>query len=64
MDIGFFMGPLLGGIIRDLAGNYRSVILFGSAPLAIALVIFLAAWKPCARRIAEVKALEAAEAEA
>ena len=61
MDIGFFMGPLLGGVIRDLAGNYKAVILGGSAPLAVALVILLAAWKPCARRMAEVWALEAAE---
>ncbi len=64
MDIGFFMGPLLGGIIRDLSGNYKTVILFGSAPLALALIIFLVAWKPCAQRMAEVRELEAAEAEA
>ena len=65
MDIGFFMGPLLGGIIRDLAGNYKAVILGGSVPLAIALVIFFAAWPSCARRIAEVQKLEtAAESEA
>ena len=60
MDIGFFMGPLLGGIIRDLAGNYKAVILSGSVPLALALIIFFAAWKPCARRIEEVQELEAA----
>ena len=64
MDVGFFFGPLLGGVIRDVAGNYRSIILFGAVPLAVALVIFLVAWKPCARRIEEVKALDAAEAEA
>lgn len=63
MDIGFFMGPLLGGVIRDFAGNYKSVVLFGSAPLALALIIFLAAWKPCGRRIAEVREMEAAAAE-
>ena len=60
MDIGFFMGPLIGGVIRDVAGNYRSIILFGSAPLALAFIIFLVAWKPCGRRIEEVKAMEAA----
>ena len=32
--------------------------------LALALVIFFITWPACARRIAEVKALEAAEAEA
>ncbi len=61
MDVGFFLGPLLGGIIRDFAGNYKSVILGGSVPLALALVILLIAWKPCARRIEEVRALEAAD---
>ena len=61
MDIGFFMGPLIGGIIRDLAGNYRAVILGGSVPLAVALVIFLLGWPACARRIAEVRTIETAE---
>ena len=60
MDIGFFMGPLLGGIIRDLSGNYKTVVLSGFAPLAIGLVIFLVAWKPCERRMTEVRELEAA----
>ena len=63
MDIGFFMGPLLGGIIRDISGNYKTVILSGSVPLALALIVFFVAWKPCARRMEEVRALEAAEAE-
>ena len=61
MDIGFFMGPLLGGVVRDVTGNYRSVILGGAVPLALALIVFFVGWKPCARRIAEVKALEGAE---
>ena len=64
MDIGFFMGPLLGGIIRDLSGNYKTVILSASIPLALALIVFFAAWKPCAQRMAEVREFEAAEAEA
>lgn len=60
MDVGFFVGPLLGGVIRDVAGDYKSVILFGAVPLALAVVIFLAAWKPCARRMEEVREMEAA----
>ena len=59
MDVGFFMGPLLGGILRDVTGNYKSIILFGSVPLAIALVIFLVGWPTCARRMAEVREIEA-----
>ena len=61
MDIGFFMGPLLGGIIRDVMGSYKAVILGGSVPLAVALVIFIAGWPACARRMAEVREIEAAE---
>ena len=60
MDVGFFVGPLLGGVIRDVAGDYKSVILFGAVPLALAVVIFLTTWKPCARRIEEVQKLEEA----
>ena len=63
MDIGFFLGPLLGGIIRDVIGNYKAVILSGSVPLALGLVIFLVGWPACARRIAEVREIEAAAAE-
>lgn len=58
MDVGFFLGPLLGGVIRDLAGTYKAVILGGSAPLALAFVIFLVTWPACSRRIALVKAQE------
>ena len=58
MDIGFFVGPLLGGLVLDFAGNYRAVILGGSVPLALALVVLLVTWKRCARRIKEVEAME------
>ncbi len=61
MDIGFFVGPLLGGVVLDVCGNYRSVVLGGAVPLAIALVFFLITWPSCARRIAEVREIEAAE---
>ena len=64
MDIGFFMGPLLGGVVRDLSGNYRTVIFGGSVPLALALVILLIFWKPCAKRIAEVQEMEKAAEQA
>ena len=60
MDVGFFMGPLLGGIIRDLAGSYKAVILGGSVPLVLALVIFLVGWPACVKRIAAVREQEEA----
>ena len=58
MDVGFFVGPLLGGLILDFAGTYRAVLLGGSVPLALALVVLLVTWKRCARRIKEVEAME------
>jgi len=60
VDIGFFFGPLLGGIVRDITGTYRAIILGGAVPLALALAVFFAAWPACERRIAEVKAIEKA----
>ena len=57
MDIGYFIGPLLGGFVRDFAGNYRTVILFGAVPAALAAVIFLVFWPQCSRRIEAVKAM-------
>ncbi len=63
MDIGFFIGPLLGGVVLDFAGTYRAVLLGGSIPMALALLVLFLTWKPCARRIEEVTALESAAAE-
>ncbi len=59
MDIGYFVGPLLGGIVRDVSGNFRSVILCGGVPLALALIIFILTWPSCARRLEEVRAIDA-----
>ena len=56
MDVGNFVGPLLGGFVRDFAGNYRAVILFGAAPAALAIMLFLLTWPSCRRRMEQVKA--------
>ncbi len=61
MDIGLFFGPLIGGFVRDFAGSFRSVILFGCVGCALALLIYLLTWRRCEARIAEVRALEEAE---
>ncbi|MBR4158374.1 MAG: MFS transporter [Oscillospiraceae bacterium] len=60
MDIGLFVGPLLGGMVLDFAGSYRAVLLGGSVPLALALVVLFITWKPCKRRIEAVAAMESA----
>ncbi len=58
VDIGFFFGPLLAGVVRDVTGTYRAIILGGAVPLVLALAMFFAAWPSCSRRIAEVRAME------
>ena len=57
MDVGFFVGPLIGGFIVDLA-NYRTVMYFGIVPVVLGLLAFFIGWRACARRVDEVKALE------
>lgn len=57
MDIGLFMGPLVGGFIRDYS-NYKTVILSGCVPPVLGLIVFLLFWKKCAKRIQEVKQAE------
>lgn len=59
MDIGLFMGPLVGGFIRDFS-NYRTVIMAGCIPPIIGLIIFLVFWPKCSKRIQEVKLAEQA----
>ena len=53
MDIGFFLGPLLGGFVKD-AANYREVILVGCIPALLAGIVFLASWRSCSKRIKEI----------
>ena len=55
MDIGYFIGPLLGGFVRDFSGNYRAVILFGATPAALAIVLFLLTWPGCRRRMEQLR---------
>ena len=59
IDLGYFLGPLIGGFIRDVA-TYRTVMNFGFFPAALALVVFLLTWKHCSRRLKEVKATDPA----
>lgn len=54
MDVGLFLGPIVGGFIRDYS-SYKSVIFAGFIPPVIALVIFLVFWPKCSKRIQAVK---------
>ena len=45
MDLGYFLGPLLGGLLYS-AGSYSSMYLIGGiVPLALGLVLFLLTWR-------------------
>ncbi len=53
MDLGLFLGPLLGGFIKDFA-DYKDVIFVGCIPAALALVLFFVCWPSYAKRIKEI----------
>ena len=59
IDLGYFLGPLIGGFIREYA-TYRTVMRFGAIPALLSLVVFLLCWKRCARRVEEVRAADPA----
>ena len=50
MDLGFFLGPLMGGFIKDFA-DYKDVIFVGCIPAVLACAVFLICWPAYNRRI-------------
>jgi len=45
MDLGYFLGPLLGGLLYSTFGSYSPMYLIGGiAPLCMALILFCAIW--------------------
>lgn len=54
MDLGFFIGPLLGGFVIDMTGNYTDVFKFAAIPAAIALIVLAAILPSTMRQIKEV----------
>lgn len=53
IDIGYFIGPLIGGFIKDFA-MYKDVIRFGVYPTIAALIVFILFWKSFSKRAKEV----------
>ena len=52
MDLGFFLGPLLGGLLYSVFGRYSAMYLLGGiAPLVLALVLFLLIWGKLKQRL-------------
>lgn len=54
MDLGFFLGPVIGGYIYSSA-DYKTVILAGCAPTLIACAVFVFAWPSFKRRVSEIQ---------
>ena len=52
MDLGFFLGPLLGGFLYSAFGRYSAMYLIGGiAPLALCLLCFLLIWGKLKQRL-------------
>ena len=44
LDLGYFLGPVLGGQIIAASGNYDTVFFWGIIPVALAILIFFLGW--------------------
>ena len=52
MDLGYFLGPLLGGLLYSAFGRYSAMYLAGGiVPLVLALVLFLLIWGKLKQRL-------------
>ena len=52
MDLGFFLGPLLGGFLYSAFGRYSAMYLIGGiAPLVLCLLCFLLIWGKLKERL-------------
>ena len=54
IDLGYFLGPIIGGMIKETA-QYRQVITFGFIPALLAGAAFLISYKPYMRRQEQLK---------
>ena len=44
LDFGYFLGPVIGGLVVDATGSYGTMFYFGVIPVALAIVIFFLGW--------------------
>ncbi len=45
MDLGYFLGPTLGGLIVACTGDHSKMFLFGVIPVVIGLFVFVLTWR-------------------
>jgi MFS family permease len=52
MDLGYFLGPMMGGLLYSAFGRYSGMFLAGGiAPLVLALALFLLIWGKLKQRL-------------
>ncbi|MBR4692414.1 MAG: MFS transporter [Oscillospiraceae bacterium] len=52
MDLGYFLGPMLGGLLYNAFGSYSSVFLIGGiVPLAATFLLFILIWGKLKNRL-------------
>lgn len=61
MDLGYFIGPVIGGLIYAYS-DYRTVIMAGAVPSVLALVCFVIFWPMYAARRKELEKTETVSA--
>jgi MFS family permease len=59
MDLGFFLGPLLGSVIYDKSQSYSLVYTLTAASVALALICFIIILPIHRKRLRELEAIEA-----
>ena len=52
MDLGYFLGPTLGGLIVAKVNSYGTMFLCGLIPIALGLAIFMITWRRFKARVA------------
>lgn len=58
IDLGFFVGPTLGGMVNKATGSHSTMFLLGVVPVFIALAIFLIGLKPFYKKVMEKRHAE------
>ena len=44
MDLGFFLGPVLGGFVVDVSGSYATIYYTAVIPVILGIIIFSLGW--------------------
>ena len=51
IDLGFFVGPTLGGVVNKTTGSLSNMFLLGMVPVFVALAVFLIGLKPFYKKV-------------